>query len=120
MRTTERFMWIKVHHVRAKIARTRNAQNGIHIGPIQINQASFRMNLIGNFSHASLKKTQCIRVGDHKDRHRLVEFGHQIFHIDKAIRCTFNGDRIKAAHPGTGRIRTVCRIGGQDLGSHIS
>ena len=40
MRAAEGLVRIEVHHVGAKISRAGDAQDGVHVGPVQVDQAT--------------------------------------------------------------------------------
>ena len=40
MRAAEGFVWIEVHHIGAEIARPGNAEDGVHVCAVEINQAT--------------------------------------------------------------------------------
>ena len=110
-------MRIEVHHVRAKIARTRDAQYGVHVGAVQIDQPAAVMDPLGDLADLAIEQSQRVRVRHHEHCQLVVQLGAQVVQVDQTAVGALDGDRLKAGHPRTGRIGPVRRVGGQDLGS---
>ena len=72
--TCESFVDIVVHHVGTKITRPGDAQNGIHVGAIEVNQGALLVDLAGDFQNLIVKKAQGVWVGDHENCGAFVQF----------------------------------------------
>ena len=55
MRATEGFVWVVMHHVGAKISWAGDAENGVHIGAIEVDQSTDLMQHGGNSSDIRFK-----------------------------------------------------------------
>ncbi len=110
------FVRIEVHHVGAEIAGPGDAQDGVHVRPVQIDQPAGVVHPPGDRGDLPIEHSQRVGIGDHEHRGLIVQLAGQIVHVDESLGRAFDGHKIKARHAGAGRIRAVRAVGGQHLG----
>ena len=120
MRATECLVWVVVHHIRTKIARSSDAQNRIHVGAIQIDQATMSMDQFGDLFNLMIKQAKRIRIGDHEDGGLLIDLAFQVGQVDQAVRSAFHRNSLKARHLRAGRIGSVRTIWSQNDGAVLA
>ena len=86
MGTAECLVWIEVHHVSTEIPRTRNPEDGVHIGAVQVHQATDAVDLLRNGLDTAFEQAQRVRVGDHEDCRTFVQLGPQVVQVDLSVR----------------------------------
>ncbi len=65
-------MEVELQHVEAKIARTYDPQERVHVGAVSVHQASATMNQFDHFQCIFLEEPERIRIGEHQTGHRFV------------------------------------------------
>ena len=114
---SECFVYIVVHHVGTKIARSGDAKNGIHICTIKVDQAACFVDQVGDLYDLLIKKAQSVWVGDHEYCSLRVDFGNKIVHVDPTTRITFNGDGVEASDCSTSWVGSMCAIRDENFGA---
>jgi hypothetical protein len=102
-----------VHHVGAEIAGPGDAQDGVHVGPVEIDQRPGVVDHPGDLGDPALEDPQGVGVGDHEHGHPVVELSGQILQIDRAAGLASDVDRLESGHHGAGRIGAVGLVGDQ-------
>jgi hypothetical protein len=111
VRAAEGFVRVVVHHVRAEIAGPRDAQDGVHVRAVEIDEAAPLVNAPRDFAHLPVEQAQRAGIGDHEHGDRVVQLGRQVLQIDEARGIALHRDEVEARHLGTGRVRAVGAIG---------
>ena len=113
MRAAEGLVRVVVHHVGAEIARPGDAQDGVHVRPVEIDQPAVRR---GPYRQSArimrLEDAQRVGVGDHEHGRVVVELRRQIVQVDQAVDVRLDGHRLEAGHRGAGRVGAVAHCRG--------
>ncbi len=117
MGAAERFVRIEVHHVGAEIAGAGDAQDGVHVGAVEVEQSALLVHEVGDLPDLAFEQAQRVGIGDHEHGGVAAELGFQILQIDKALRRAANCDGLKAGHGRTGGIGAVGAIRGEHFGA---
>ena len=113
MRAAEGFVRVEVHQVGPEIARPRDAQYRVHVGPVQVHQSARLVYHAGDALDLRLEPSQRVRIGDHEHGHLIVEPGGQFLDVDEALGGAFHRHNFEAGHRGAGRVGAVGGIGNQ-------
>ena len=116
MWSAESLVWIKVHHVGAKIAGARDAEDGVHIRAIEVNQSADAVDHVGDVENLPLKNAQRIGVGDHEHADLIVEFFAKIVDVDQALGRAVDGHIIEPGHVRAGGVRSMRAVRREYLG----
>jgi len=108
-------MRIEMHHVGAEIARPRNAENGVHVRAVEINQAAALMHQTSYLRHLLIEQSERAGISDHEHGNLVVELRRQVLHIDHALAVALHGHEIETGHAGAGRIGAVGAIGRENF-----
>ena len=111
MRSAERLVRVEVHQVGAEIAGAGDAQDGVHVRPVEIDQSARRVDPPGDLGDLRLEHPQRVRVGDHHDGHLGVELRGQVVQIDEPLRRAPHGHDAEAGHGGAGGVGAVGAVG---------
>ena len=109
-------MRVEVHHVGAEIAGPRDAQNGVHVGAVEIDQSAGVVHQLGDVADLPVEHAQRVGVGDHEHGRLLVEL-----RAARSSRSTNPAGVLltvtasKPAMRGAGRIGAVGTVGSQHL-----
>ena len=117
MRAAEGLVRVVVHHVRAKIARPRDPQDGVHVRAVQIDQPASLMHQFGNLRNLLVKDSQRAGIGDHEHGNLVIQLRLQILHVHKSRGIAADGDKLEPRHPRAGGIGAVGAIGRENLGA---
>ena len=74
MRTGKCLVRIEMHHVGAEIAGTRDAQDGVHVGAVQIDQPAAAVNPSGDLTDLPVEQSERVGIGHHQHRDVVVQF----------------------------------------------
>ena len=86
VRAAEGLVRVEVHQVGAEIAGPGNAQDGVHVGPVEIDQAAHGVDHLGDLGDVRFEDPQRVGIGDHEHGHAIVEPAAKIVEIDQARR----------------------------------
>ena len=78
-------MQVQVHHINAEVARTRLADQRVHVGAIHIKQPAFFVQDVGNFMDLLLKNSQRVGIGQHQAGDIFIHLCFQRADIDHAV-----------------------------------
>ena len=106
-----------MHHIDAQITGADNAQQGVHVGTIAIDQSAGIMDDLDCFHDLLFKETEGIGVGDHQASQGVVCLGFDGFKVNIPVTIGGDFDDLEAAHGGTGRVCAVGRIRNEHLGA---
>ncbi len=120
VRAAEGLVRVEVHHVGAEIARPRDAQDGVHVGPVEIDQPAGVVDHLGDLLDPRLELPERVRVGNHEHGRLVVELGGQIVNIDEPFGRALDGDDLEAGHGGAGGIGAVGGVGDQHGGAFFA
>ena len=120
VRCRERLVGVDVNGVGAPVARAGDAQDGVEVGPVDV---EFRPDVVQHTGHlrdVGLEQSQGIRAGQHHAGHRLVELAAKVVQVDQAavVRTDLLGP--KARDPCAGRVGSVGAVGHQDRRSLLA
>ena len=90
MRTAEGFVRIVVHQIGAEIAGPGDAQYGVHVRAVEINQPADVVDHFGDLGDLPVEQSQRVRIGDHEHGGFVVELARQIVEIDQTCRVAFH------------------------------
>ena len=111
VRCGEGLVQIQVQDVKSHISRPGHTHKRIHIGPVVIEQSSTIVHQLGNFKNLRFKQSQCVRIGHHDARNRIVQQRTQILHIDSTLWCGLHLHHLKSANRRAGRVGTMGTVG---------
>ncbi len=100
-------MQVVVQDVEAQVARPHDAQQGVHIGAIPIDQSAAGVDPLDHFQNVLFEQPQRVGVGEHQPGHRLVALGLQRGQIDVASLVGRQLDHFQPAHGGGSRVGAV-------------
>ena len=109
------FMQVQMNTVKAHVARTCPAYDGIQIGSVIVAKAARLMDNLCDFADIGIKNTQRIRICQHQPGSILTDSLFQRFQIYAAFFIGCHMDNLIACHRGRCRVGSVCRIGNNDL-----
>ncbi len=111
----EGLVQVEVQHVHPDIAHIDDAHDGVHVGPVAVDQAALGVHHCGHLLDVVFEKTQGVGVGDHDAGGVFVHEGvHQLRGQDAVLP---RGQRhgLEAAQGGAGRVGAVGRVGDEHL-----
>ena len=115
MRCREGLVQVQMHHVEPYLSHLHYSHNGIHIRAITVNQTSFRMDNLCDFSDIFFEKPQRVRVGYHNSSRVFVHDGSYGFCRYDPIFARLYRHRTKPAECGTRGIGAVRGVGDDNL-----
>ena len=113
----KRLVEVHVDDVEIHIAGPHLAKNGVQVRSVVIQQAACIVDHVGDDLDMALKHAQRRRIGQHDARRLRPKDGLECLHVDIAVRERRDFLHYAAAHRRGRRIRAVCRIRTDDLGS---
>ena len=120
VRPGEGLVHVVVHHVDAEIARPGDAQNGVHVGAIEVDERAPAVQHLGHGGDLVVEQAEGVRVGDHEHRRPLVELGFEIDEIDQPAVIALDADGIKAGDGGARGIGAVGAVGDEHARSLLA
>ena len=111
-----------MHHVKTGVAYAHFAENGVHVGPVVVEQGVDLAQFLDNGREFGFHETQRIGAGHHEARHFVGILGNgfgQGFGVHHAV-AGFDIDGFKTGKSGGGGIGAVGRVGDQHLGAMAS
>ena len=108
------FMKVQMQDVESQIPRTGPAQDGVHVGPVQVAQGAVFMDQIDDVLDTALKDAQGVRDGQHQHGRLAVQGLLQGIEIDLAVVGRGDGPGFQSGSVDTGRIGAVGSVGNQD------
>jgi hypothetical protein len=112
----EGLVQIVMHDVEAEIAGTHDADNGVHVGAVSVDQPAASVHKLHDLPDMLLEKAERVRIGHHDARESVIAGGADSFQIDIAAPIGRSLDCCEASHGGRSRIRSVGGIGNEDAG----
>ena len=110
VRGGEGLVQVHVHDVESHVARPHDAEDGVEVGPVVVEQAPHLMDGRGDGLDVLFEQPQRVGVGQHDPGHVRVEDGPQRGQVDTAPLVAGHGDRLVAAQRDRGRIGAVGRV----------
>jgi len=120
VRAAEGLVRVEVHHVGAEIAGAADAQDGVHVGAVKINESAAGVDSLRDQPHAAFEQPQRAGVRDHEYGDLIVKLRAQVVEIDEALSGALHGDRFEPGHAGARGVRAVSAIGGQNSGALLA
>ena len=112
-------MQIQVHHIHTEVPRTGLAHQGVHIGPVHVEQGSFGMQNVGDLMNLAFEDADGAGVGQHQRSRVFVDDLLQLGHVDHAQRVGAQVLHLVTADGCGGGVGSVSGIGDDDLGPGI-
>ena len=103
-----------MHHVDAEIARPGDAEDGVHVGAVEVDQGARGVHQLGDGRDLLVEQAERVRVGDHEHGGALVELGLEVVEIDQAAGVALDGDGVEAGDGGAGGVGAVGAVGDED------
>ena len=113
MRGGEGLVQVEVHDVEAQVARAGDAQQGIHVRPVAIDQTAGIVHHLVDFLDVLIKEAEGVRVGDHDPGQFVIAERCQLFEVDVPALVGRDGFDHQAAHGGGGGVGAVGTVGDQ-------
>ena len=104
VRCGERFMQVEVHDIDAQIARAGNAEQGVHVGAVAVDQAARVVHRLHHLQDVLFEQAQRVGVRQHEASQAVIAQGFQRFHIDVAVLVGLYAHNIETGH------RRGCRV----------
>ena len=114
VRPGERLVDVVVHHVHAEVAGPRDAEDGVHIGAVEVDQGALAMYQIGNLRDLVIEDAERIWVGNHENGGASVELGREIGEIDEAAVVALDAHGVEAGNGRAGGIGAVSAVGDEN------
>lgn len=108
-------MQIQVDAVKAHVARTNDAHDGVQIRAVIIAQTARVVDDLRDFEDVLVENTDRIGVREHQSRRLRPDGGAERREIDAAVCAGRDIDHVEACHDGRGRIRAVGGVRDDDL-----
>ena len=120
MRRRKRLVQVQVHHVHAKVAGPRLADERVHVGAVHVEQRALGVENVGDLVDLALEDANRRRVGQHQRRGLFVHLPRQRFEIDAALGIRLEVfDLVAADGRGCG-IGAMRGVGDQDLLARVA
>ncbi len=103
-----------MHHVGAEVAGPGDAEDGIHVGAVEVNQGAALVDQLRDCRNLRVEQADGVRVGNHEHRGTVVELRFQIIEIDEAAAIALDRHGIEAGDGGAGRVGAVGAVGDED------
>ena len=116
----EGLVQVEVHHVNAEVARTRLADQRIHVGAVHVKQRAFVVQDVGDAMNLFFEDADGARVGEHHAGGVLVDCCFKRSGIDHAFGVRFEIENLVAADRRRCRIGAVRRVRDDDLPARIT
>ncbi|MPN24717.1 hypothetical protein SDC9_172119 [bioreactor metagenome] len=107
-------MQIQVHHVEPHVPRAGDAQDGVHVGAVVIQQAARFMHHVRDFSDIGIKQPQRIGVGQHESGHLFIQQPGQSLQIHEPAFVRRHADHLEPGHRRGCGIGAVGGVGNND------
>ncbi len=111
----KRLVQIQVHDVGAEIARTRDADQRVHVGAIHIELRALGMQDFGDARNVLFEDAQRVGICQHQRGDVFVDGARQFIHVHHAQRVGLDVFHRIACHSGGCWIGAMGRIGDQQL-----
>ena len=80
----EGFVGVVVLHVGAEIAGAGDAEDGVHVRAVEVDEAAVLVDGCGDVVHLGLEDADRVRVGDHEHGDLVVELAAEVVHVERA------------------------------------
>ena len=109
----EGFVGVVVHDVHPEIAGPGDAEDGVHVGAVEIEQRAGFVDELGHFDDVAVELADGVGVGHHHRGDLVVELGLEVFQIGHAIGPRFDVYHAGSAHGAARGVGAVGRVGGE-------
>ena len=120
VRAGERLVGVVVHQVDAHVARPGDAEDGVHVGAVEVEQAAAVVQQLGDRADLRVEQAERVRVGHHEDGRLVAQLGLEVVEVDQAAAVALDRDRLEAGEMGRGGVGAVGAVGDQDLGPALA
>ena len=120
VRAGEGLVRVVVHEVDPHVAGPDDAQDGVHVGAVEIEQGTAVVDQPGDLANLGVEEAGRIGVGDHEHGRLIAELGFEVVEIDQATAVTLDRDRFEAGQMCGGRVGAVGTVGNQNLGAPLA
>ena len=98
---------VQVHHVKAHVARTCDAHDGIQVGAVVIVQPARLVYDAGDLQDLRVEESHRVGVGQHQAGSILPDGRLQGLQVHESVGVGGDADHLEARHGGAGRVRPV-------------
>jgi len=89
-----------MHHIKAHVAGTGDAEQGIHVGTIHVEQAAVVVHHFGDSNDLFFEESDSVGVGQHQCGHITVKLAAEIVKVGASFGIAFDGDNFIARKSG--------------------
>jgi hypothetical protein len=114
VRGGEGLVEVVVHHVHAEVARLRDADEGVHVRPIHVQQGAGVVDHLGDLDDLRLEPADGARVGEHQRRDVGSERGLERREIGESLGVGLDAADGEAGQGRRRGVRPVRRVGDDD------
>ena len=90
MGAAEGFVRVVVLHVGAEVAGAGDAEDGVHVRAVEVDEAAVLVHGFGDLVHFRLEDADRVRVRDHEHGDLVVELATEVVHVERAGRAAFS------------------------------
>ncbi len=108
-------MQVEVHHIDAHIAGAQDAQQGVHVGAIAIDQPAAIVDSLDDMLKVLIEEPQRVGVGQHQADDGIVALRLECRQVHVAALIGGDLDDLQTDHAGGSRVGAVRRIGDEHL-----
>ena len=110
-------MRVIVHQINPHVARPDDPEDCIHVGSIEIEQASSIVDQGGDLADLGIEQTDGVGVGYHEHGRLVAQLGLEVSQVDQTATVALDRDGFKPGEMGRGGVRSVGTVRNQDLRS---
>ena len=89
-----------MHHIKAHVAGAGDAEKGVHVGSIHVEQAAVVVHHFSHLLNILFKEADGIGVGQHQRCHITIKLALQILQIGAPVGIALDGDNLIARQRG--------------------
>ena len=117
MRRGEGLVQVQVHDVKAHVSGTHHAHQGVHVGPVVVQEAARPVHQGGNLLNLGFKEAQGVGVGHHDASDIRPQQGFQGLHVNAAVLQGFHLHHLEPANRGRCRVGAMGAVRHNHLGA---
>src|SRR5450759_4506982 len=110
----ERLVGVEVHHVEAHVAGPADAEHGVDVGAVVVEQAAGVMHEPGDLRDVLVEDAEGVGIGEHETGEIVVKQLPERLKVDAAAGVAADGDGLVPRHDDAGRVRAVGGVGDDD------
>ena len=105
-----------MHYVEAHVAGPDDAEQGVHVGSVVVEQAAATVHELRDLHYVALEESERVGVRHHYSGDVVSEQGLQGLHVHEAVGAGLHDHCLESADGCGGRVRAVRAVGDYDLG----